>query len=321
MAEFNTSLSIWSNSMTGLITKDFEENNVIFGEYEKKCAMTAMSTVFNLMQSNGGVESFDTSNLRDVVGQAASLKLNANANPSECFFQVRNKKIGNNWVKAVELGIQGDGYDAILRNFGVDVKKVFPVWIVREGDDFTYPKHRGIEVTPPEWEQKANSGKCARVVYPVQLTDGTVQYLIAERESVRTNLIAHIKQNLMNETFGICADRRKATDAQLQQIADIKNGIYEELSKCETVDDMIRCEAARKYISGAWKDTSESMIIRKMRNNAIRPFTKDYSSFAKASMMKQDEIYKEAQEEIADGENSIDFDIAADVEMEVIADE
>ena len=45
----------------------------------------------------------------------------------------------------------------------------------------------------------------------MKLKDGTIDYLIAEREPVKTNLIAHIRNNLMNETFGICENRYKAT--------------------------------------------------------------------------------------------------------------
>ena len=104
---------------------------------------------------------------------------------------------------------EGDGNDALLRNYGNDVK-VYPCWIVKEEDEFTYPKRKGIEVEPPTWEEKGLSNKVVRVVYPVKLKDGTIEYLISERESVKVNLIAHIRNNMMNETFGICKDRYKS---------------------------------------------------------------------------------------------------------------
>ena len=34
-------------------------------------------------------------------------------------------------------------YDALLRQFGNEIEKVYPVWLVKEGDDFTYPKRKG----------------------------------------------------------------------------------------------------------------------------------------------------------------------------------
>ena len=99
------------------------------------------------------------------------------------------------------MGIEGDGNDALLRNFGVDVKKVYPVWLVKEGDEFTYPKHRGVEVTPPEWEEKGLSQKVIRVVYPVEMNDGKIEYMIAERESVKGNLFAHVRNNLLGNAL------------------------------------------------------------------------------------------------------------------------
>ena len=90
-----------------------------------------------------------------------------------------------------------------MRQFGNGIDTVYPVWLVKEGDDFTYPRRRGIEIEPAEWIPKGLSDKTVRVVYPVKLKDGTIDYLIAEREPVKTNLIAHIRNNLMNETFRI----------------------------------------------------------------------------------------------------------------------
>ena len=201
--EFTTGLSEWTNTITGLAIRDFEKNGVKFDDYSKECAMAAVGSIFQLVQNTDKTEMADinTSNLREVVVQCASLKLNANAVPREVYFQLRSKQINGDWKKVVEMGIEGDGNDALLRNFGNEVAKVYPVWVVKEGDEFTYPKRVGLEVTPPSWEQKGLSERVSKVVYPVKLTDGTIEYLIADRESVKTNLIAHIRNNMMNETF------------------------------------------------------------------------------------------------------------------------
>lgn len=304
--EFTTSISQWSKELTNLLKRDFEAVGVTFDEYSKECAMNAMTTIYSMVKASDKVDmsKLDTSNLRDIVGQCASLKLNANAMPSEVYFQLRNKKVGNAWMQEVEMGIQGAGYDALLRNYGEGVDTVYPVWLVKEGDDFVYPKRKGIETTPPEWEEKGLSQKVIRVVYPVKLTDGTAQYLISERESVKTNLFAHIRNNLMNETFGIAESRYKATAAQKQEIENKKSEIYEALRQCDTLDDMLNCEKARPFISAAWLDTPESMIIRKMQNNAIRKFPKNLNTMAKTSFVQMDETYKSAQQEIAENANS-----------------
>lgn len=307
--EFTTGLSQWTNTITGLVSRDFEQNGVQYDEYSKQCAMNAMGAIFQLVQNTdkADMNSLNTSNLREVVAQCASLKLNANAMPREVYFQLRSKQVNGQWVKMVEMGVEGDGYDSMLRHFGDNIDTVYPVWLVKEGDDFTYPRRRGINVEPAEWTPKGLSDKTVRVVYPIKLKDGSVDYLIAEREPVRTNLIAHIKNNMLNETFGICADRYKATPKQKEEIKVKKAEILSAIRECETLEDILNCEVAKPYISAAWLDTPEAMIIRKMRNNAIKKFPKNLNSMASNSLLQLDETYKASQEEIAQNENSQEF--------------
>lgn len=307
--EFTTGLSQWTNTITGLVSRDFEQNGVQYDEYSKQCAMNAMGAIFQLVQNTdkADMNSLNTSNLREVVAQCASLKLNANAIPREVYFQLRSKQVNGQWVKMVEMGVEGDGYDSMLRHFGDNIDTVYPVWLVKEGDDFTYPRRRGINVEPAEWTPKGLSDKTVRVVYPIKLKDGSVDYLIAEREPVRTNLIAHIKNNMLNETFGICADRYKATPKQKEEIKVKKAEILSAIRECETLEDILNCEVAKPYISAAWLDTPEAMVIRKMRNNAIKKFPKNLNSMASNSLLQLDETYKASQEEIAQNENSQEF--------------
>lgn len=315
--KFTTNVSQWTNTITELVIQDFNICGVPFDEYAKQCAMAAMTSIYQLVKntSKANIQELDRSNLREVVGQVASLKLNANAVPRECYFQLRTKKIGNNYVKVVEMGIEGDGNDAMLRNYGENVDTVYPCWLVKEGDEFTYPKHKGIDVEPPAWAEKGLSQKTVRVVYPVKLKYGNVQYLIAEREGVKVNLIAHIRNNMMNETFGICEDRYKATPKQLEEIKQKKEEILNKVRSCETLEDILTCEIARPFISAAWLDTPESMIVRKMRNNAIKKFRKNYNPLAKQSIMQLDETYQVAQAEIAENANKEEFTV---VDAEVV---
>lgn len=318
--EFTTGLSQWTNTITGLVTRDFERNGVQYDEYSKQCAMNAMSAIYQLVQNTDKTDmnNLTTSNLREVVAQCASLKLNANAMPREVFFQLRSKQINGQWVKMVEMGIEGDGNDSLLRQFGNNIDTVYPVWLVKEGDDFTYPRRRGIEIEPAEWTPKGLSDKTVRVVYPVKLKDGTIDYLIAEREPVRTNLIAHIKNNMLNETFGFVTGKnskgkdRTRYDATAEEKAKInakKEEILSAVRECETLEDILKCEVAKPYISAAWLDTPEAMIVRKMRNNAIKKFPKNLNSMASSSLLQLDETYKASQEEIAQNENSEEFAI------------
>ena len=322
--EFTTALSNWTNTITGLVTRDFEQCGVEFDEYSKRCAMSAMSSIFQLVQNTDKAEMSDlnTSNLREIVEQCASLKLNANAVPREVYFQLRSKQINGEWKKVVEMGIEGDGNDAMLRQFGNDVAKVHPCWIVKEGDEFIRPKRVGMEITPPSWEQKGLSEKVVAVVYPVQLTNGSIEYLISERESVKTNLISHIRNNMTNKTFGFVTGTKTdkygkkvdrtiydATPEEKAKIKAKKEEILSEVRECETLDDMLKCPSAQPYISAAWLDTPEQMITRKLRNNAIKKFPKDMNSMANHSLLQLDEGYKASREEITENENTQPFEV------------
>lgn len=291
------------------VAVDFNAGMIEFDDYSKKCAMDAMSAIYQLVQNTdkADISAIDTSNLRDIIKRCASLKLSAASYPREVYFSLRTKKVGNNYVKEVEMGIEGDGNDALLRNFGVNVQKVYPIWLVKEGDVFVYPKRVGLNVTPPEWEEKGLSSKVVRVVYPVKLASKEVEYLIAERDSVKVNLMAHVRNALMNETFGICEKRYGASAEQLAQIKAKKDEIYEALRKCQTVDEMLECQLARPYMSPAWLDSSEQMIVRKMRKNAIKNFPKAMNMIANSSYVAMDDSYIAAQNEIEEQENAIPF--------------
>ena len=316
--QFTTSLSQWSNEITGLIARDYEACGVQFDDYSKKCALEAMTSIYTLVKNDEKVNmgNLDTSNLRGIVEHCASLKLNASAYPRECYFQLRSVKVGNEWQKVVEMGIEGAGYDSLLANYGKDVEQVYPYWVIKEGDTYIPPKHKGLEVTPPEWEENGLSDKAIRVVYPVKLKDGSVTYLSADRNSVKVNLLAHVKQNMMNATFGICADRYKATEKQKEEIKAKKDEILNALRACATVDDMLDCEIARPFISGAWLDTPESMIQRKMCNNATRKFPKNYDPMARQAQIEMDEVYQASQEEIANNANQIEFEEVVEPQSE-----
>ena len=306
--DFTTALSQWTNTFTGLVQRDFGECGVEYDPYSAQCAMAAMTGIYTLVKDSGkDPNSIDKDSIRQAVGQCASLKLNANAVPAECYFQLRYKNIGEKgkakWVTVVETGIMGSGTDSMLRNFGNGVEEVYPTWIVHQGDEFIYPRMRGIEVQPPEWSPQGVSDKVDKVVCPVKL-NGIVQYFIAERESAKVNLFAHIRNALMNETFGICGKRYDATPEQQAEIKARKQVIYDALSACDTLDEMLSCELARPYISAAWTDSTESMVARKLQSNATRKIPKNYNTLAKKSYTQLDEVYKASREEIEENQNS-----------------
>lgn len=323
--EFKTQLSKVNDAYLPLITSQLENNNITFSEYAKSCTVNAIAAINNVLDAQGITwhdTALDTSNMTQVLLSVASLQLNPTATPSEVYFQVRNvsskgpdgKQV---WKKKIEMGIQADGFDSLLSRFGRNVKKVCPHWLVREDDEFKYPRYVGLDLTPPEWQPKG-TGKVVRVVYPIISTDNTIDYYIAEREDVKRNLIAHITNNMMNETFGVCADRYKATDAQKEEIAQKKKAL---LSKAKELDleALLDSPEFDKFISPAWKEgqSRESMIVRKMRNNIVKKIPKDFASSLQTELFNEntDEAYKLHKAEMleASNENLEDVDFV-DVE-------
>lgn len=309
---FITAASNAEKTIVTSIIEQLENRDIHLDEYSKECAINAVSAINNMLYTAGlnwGSPNLDPSNYQDVIKKVAVQKLNAAASNREVYFQFRNTKIGNEWKKIIEVGIEGDGNDAILRNFGVDVEKVYPYWAVHEGDVFQYPTFDGLDVTPPKWTPKGG-GKVVRVVYPIKLKSGVVDYRIAEREDVVRNLHAHIMNNMMNETFGICADRFKATAEQKTHIEAKKSELKAKI-KDLPLDELLDFPDIQPWISPSWSEphSREAMILRKMRNNAIKKFPKDFGSAYALDAYNQltDETVGSAAEEIRRNANTGDF--------------
>ena len=313
---FKTQLSVATENYMSVIQKQMMEGGAEFDEYSGKCVLAAMGAINNMIHNQGlTFNDLNGSNMNEILIKVATLKLNANAVPQECYFQVRNvntagKGPNANWEKQIEFGVMSDGNDAILARFGRDVKKVHQVWLVRENDKFTYPKHNGLEMTAPQWEP-TGQGKVIRVVYPIVKTDGTVEYYIGERRDVVKNLYAHISNNLMNETFGIAESRFKATPKQKEQIEEKKKEILNKAKALNDLDKILDSEELDPYISPAWKEfqSREQMIIRKMRNNVVKKIPKDFDSALTAEQYNMmDDTYKEIHAEIEENANKVVFE-------------
>lgn len=261
------------------------------------CVTSLLSEMSNVCNKEGiTIKEVDQTNLMTILQQCAMLRLNVAAVPRECYLILRNQKNGSNWVKTFEFGLQGDGNDKLVRKYGVNVTHIYPYWVVREGDDFTYPAFKGLEMTPPTWTPHGGSGKYVRVVYPIEYTDGTVQYHIAEREDVAVNLKAHIINNTkMNK--GLTDKEKESIRAKLQDM---------------TLDQIFADPGMLQYMSPAWRDphSRESMILRKMRNNALKPIPRDFGDAYVA------QAYEDTQEDRVIDTPAIDPEKAVDAEVD-----
>lgn len=160
--------------------------------------------------------------------------------------------------KKIECRPMYRGQLKIISKFGRDVKKIYPEWIVREGDEFKYPSYKGIEILPPEWTPKSYDGKILRVVVPVEYSDGHIEYRIAERESIATNIKAQIKQSTM-----FAANK----DTLLAHINNL------------SLDELLADTEAKKYINDTYTGISaDEMIITKLIINATKRIAIDFET-------------------------------------------
>ncbi len=318
---FETGLAKITNTFAPMIESQLMSNGVNMDQYSKQCVINAISAINTVLDSKGidwNNPDLDKNNVTQILLNVASLKLNASASPREVYFQLRNvsikkKENGSDitvWKKQIEMGIEGDGNDAILANFGRNVEKVYPYWLVREDDHFEYPKFRGVNYEAPVWAP-TGKGEVVRIVYPILHTDKTLHFYISEREDVVKNLIAHMNNSMMNTTFGICADRYKATPEQKKKISAKKSEILKRAKELGlgALDD----PELQEYISPAWSEyqSRESMLIRKMRNNVVKKIPKDFGSAFVEMLHNEvsDPDFAAVHREITENANSEPIDI------------
>lgn len=277
--KFQTALAKATNLYVPMVADTLEDNEIEMSDYQRQCVMSAIGVIDELLKGKGKAwQDVNQNSLTTALTNTATMQLNPSASPREVYYITRNKKVNGQWTVEVEMGVEGDGNDALLARFGRDVQTVHKFWEVRENDHFEQPFFDGLQMTPPKWQPTGN-GKVIRVVYPITKTNGDVEFVISERESVAKNLKAHINNNLMNETFGIAESRYKANSKQKQEIEVRKKAIVD-IFRDMTLEQMLASEALEPYISPAYKDphSSESMIIRKMRNNAVKKYPKNFEN-------------------------------------------
>ncbi len=232
--------------------------------YQAVCGYNILSQINVQLQKEGltfASPNVDKETINNAIKYVIVYRLNTDN--KEVFAIVRNenrakKDEAPNWVKVIEVKPQYKGVLKILATYGRNVDKVYPEWIVRENDPFKYQTFKGVDVLPPEWEPHGTEGKVRLVVVPIKYKDGFIDYRIAERESVATNIKAQIKQSVMF---------RKDKEEILAKIQDMK---LEELLADKTLAPLIN-----ETYTGL---SSEEMIITKLVLNAVKRVQIDYSS-------------------------------------------
>ena len=142
--EFKTNLIKYQDNYMNMIEEQCLQHSIVLDEYQKQCARNALTGMAESLKAKGKEFSdpqMDQSSVTDILQTVSTLRLNAAAMPREVYFITRNFQRDGKWMTKLEMGIEGDGNDALLRHFGVNINKVGAPWLVREDDGFEYPEY------------------------------------------------------------------------------------------------------------------------------------------------------------------------------------
>jgi hypothetical protein len=325
----------FQNQLLSELDKANQEFGANFTPYGKTCAINCIAGIVSFSKANGiELNKIDPTLLRLQVQNVGFTELNYASIPSEIYFDLRKTtmkdKDGNDKEGyTIAIKPQGAGNEKLVRKYGVGLKKgsgLRNAILIREGDEFIMPQFNGLEMTPPVYKPqlKNANNKVIAVVYPAEKEDGSVEYLIATRDSVKANLIAQIRQNTLY-AFKTTYVNKYGKECEKND-KEARDKFYEELDKKAenmTLDEMLADEELLKYINPTYTSggSKEQMILRKMKNNALKNYPKEYdTSFIKNAVEnmfeEKDESVLERKNVVERVERELDEDLNDDVIMD-----
>ena len=281
-----------------------KDSSIELTEYGRTCAYNVIGGLITHCRTNGiDLRQIDASILDQQIRNIAYTELNIATSPAECYFDLRKIKVpdenGNEKiVYSIKIAPQGAGNEKLVRKFGVNVKEIHPAWLIREGDEYTLPSWEGGKLTPPSWKMKSLSGKVIMVIYRITKQDGSEEYLIADRDAVKQSLISQIRQNSLYAFKKWVTDPRTGRKGQVVD-EEARNQFYKELEddfESRTVEECLKLEKYEKFINPTYTSggSRESMMIRKMKNIALKNYPKEYDSSLRAqAVVELQEDYDE----------------------------
>lgn len=317
------------------LEKGFAQMGTKFDDYGKDCVVNAIAGLLTTCKNQKiDFKSLDPTLLRLQLENVGLTKLNYNAIPAEIYFDLRKNTYKDKETYSIAIKPQGAGNEKLVREFGVNLKELCSAWLVREGDEFTLGSFNGIEQTPPTWIRKSLNKKIIYVVYPAKKQDGTVEYLIADRDSVKANLIAQIRQNAL---YKFKTKKTNQYGKEYEVVDDKKRDeFYAQLEKDfegKTLDEVLALPDYADYINPTYTSggSKEAMILRKMKNNALKNYPREFDKTQTAvkeavvsmfedvdeTVMEQAKVVKDATvivdaeigEKVADENAPQDFDV------------
>lgn len=278
-----------------------------FSPYGRQCVVNAIAALILLCKGKEiDMSQIDGTMVRLALQNIGYTELNVAAIPSECYYDLRKTTVDGKTSYAVSIKPQGAGNEKLVRKYGVGIAEngLYPAWLVREGDEFVYPSYDGIQLTPPKWIRKVGDDKkVIMVVYPVVKKDGSLEFLIATREGIKPNLIAQIRQNALYAFKVEKVDSRTgkkwyATDEEKRDaFYDRINAEFEN----KTVDEILSDPEWMQWVNPTYTSggSKEAMVIRKMKNNALKNYPKEYDDVYIANAVTN--MFEEKDDSVLEG--------------------
>lgn len=266
------SVIVKSNYFIGQINKNFQEAQVNLTDYQKTIGMNAIMEMERLASVEGkNVMSFPPDNVYDVLQTIVSNELDPLNGHLSIILTSEKIKYRDEFGKTVEkyrqiFGIRpmAKGHIELVkkRATGINTNQPFALqpFVVYEGDEFRGVRYEGTKVIPPSYEPKYKSNKVMFVVYPLNMKDGTVQWVIGHRERVKPSIIAQAVNN------GVpFEETQKMWDLSVDEILDtyanktFKKELRRKGGGTYTIDS--------HYLNLTWraKQNRESMVETKLR--------------------------------------------------------
>lgn len=291
VVQLSGGLALQNKLLTELDTanKEFGKN---FSDYGKQCVINAISSLVMYCSTNDiAVSDLNGTQVRLALQNIGFTELNTAALPSECYIETRKVWLDNKQTYSVAIRPQGAGNEKLVRKYGVGVKTLHDAFIIREGDEYTLPGFDGEKITPFKWTRKSLDAKPIMVVYRLIKTDDSIEYLIATRESVKANIVAHIRQNTLYEFKKVGPDGKPIKENNKFVIdEEYRDQFYQKLNEyaeSHTVDELLSDPTFKQYINPTYVSfgSKEQMILRKMKNNALKNYPREFSdSYTKAAV-------------------------------------
>ena len=164
---------------------------------------------------------------------------------------------------------------------------------------------------------------------PAEKEDGSVEYLIATRESVKANIIAQVRQNALYKfTKEVEKTNPRTGETYTKEEVDkeARDKFYDELNKKAekmTLDEFLNDEEVLKFVNPTYTSggSKEQMILRKMKNNALKNYPKEYdTSIIKNAVQNMFEDFDESLLERKDVVKKVQKELDEDLNDDVIQD-